>query len=289
MDLSISIVNFNTCDMLRECLTRLRASASGRAVEIIVVDNGSSDGSAELVRREFPEVGLIENAINRYFTAAHNQALRVSTGRYVLILNSDILVFPDTLPRLVEFMDTHPEAGAVGCLLLDAAEKPTRSCWRFPDLKSALLGHKVGVLLFPNSRVRRNYEMLDWDGLSEREVEVVMDSFICLRRETLNQINGYDEAMLMYYTEQDLCLSVKKAGWKVLFTPSIRAVHLHQYTSNRVNPWRIWSIRKRDTVAYFKKHHGILPAAVLNAIWSVDMMIRVPTQYVARLMRGSTR
>jgi GT2 family glycosyltransferase len=287
-DVSISIVNLNTSEMLDKCLVRIETSCVDLSHEIIVVDNGSSDDSCEMVAQRHPNVNLIRNESNRYFSAAHNQAFSRARGDYVLILNSDILVQVGCISNLLQFMDAHREIGAAGCLLLDHAGNPTRSAWRDPTLISTLLGHWLATKLVRRSRSRDEYNMVDWDGLTTREVEVAMDALLCVRREALDAVDGYDEAMLLYYTEQDLCLRLRRAGWLVFFFAGSSAVHVHQYTSRAMNPWWIWWVRRRDMVAYFRKHHGWLKSQLLNAVWTVDIVLRVPLQGLIKRAKSWT-
>ncbi len=288
-DVSISIVNLNTRSMLDDCLDRLEHTCVDVAVQIIVVDNGSSDDSAEMVIQRHPRVKLIRNETNRLFSAAHNQAFEVARGRYFLILNSDILVAAGCVRNLVRFMDERSEIGAAGCLLLDPAGNPMRSAWQTPTMRSTLLSHWLATKLMPRSRIRAEYNLVDWDGLSTREVDVVMDALLCVRRQAFEATTGYDEGLFLYYTEQDLCLRLRRAGWPVYFFGGSSAVHVHQYTSRRMNPWWIWWVRRRDMVAYFRKHHGWLPSQVLNVIWTIDIGLRVPLQSIGRLIAGRTR
>ena len=274
-DVSVSIVSYNTADTLDRGLEALRASR-GVSFEVIVVDNGSADGSAEMLRHRHPWVRLIANSENRFFTAAHNQALGVSRGRYVLIMNSDVLVAPDTLLGLVRFLDAHPGAGAVACRLLKADGGTERNCWRFDTVASVLLEHRLGKAIVRRSRTRQHHRMEDWNPDLDCQVEVVSDAFVAVRREALDQIGGYDERYLLYYTEDDLCLRLARSGWPVFYHAGVHATHIGQVTSRRVGMWRIWWWRRRDAVVFFRKHHGLAASAVINAFWTVDIVVRVP-------------
>jgi GT2 family glycosyltransferase len=280
VDITLSIVNFNTSEMLDGCLGSIFQSTTVANLEVIVVDNGSTDSSVAMVHSKYPSVKVIANNSNLYFTRAHNQALALATGRYFLIMNSDILVFPETLGTMITLMDQNPTVGASSCVLLTETLAVARTCWTFPDLRSVLLEHRLAVWLFPRSRTRARYNLAEWDRLSSRDVDVVMDAFLMARSDAIKSIAGYDERYLLYYTEQDLCLRLHRRGWRITHWAEARVVHIHEHTSRSMNPWRIWWIRRRDAVAYFQKHHGWLPALVLNIVLSVDVLLRVPAKFV---------
>jgi GT2 family glycosyltransferase len=286
-DLTISVVNLNTRETLEQCLLAIKRGAGNLILQTIVVDNGSTDGSADMVASRFPAAELVRNSTNRYFSAAHNQAFAQAVGRYVLILNSDVIVEADCLPNLISFMDLNPRVGAATCLLRLMDGSRQRSAWRLPRLRTPLLGHRLALWLLPHSQSRDEYNMADWDGLTTREVEVGIDAMLCVRREALRQVGGYDEKLLLYYTEQDLCLRLRTAGWQIWFFAGATANHLTENTSRRMNPWWIWWVRRRDMVAYFRKHNGLLPALLLNVIFTIDVLIRVPVKSLARAI--STR
>ena len=262
--------------MLDRCLEQLFASSGPTTFEVIVVDNGSVDGSVDMITSKYPAVRVIPNVSNRYFTTAHNQSLRLSRGRLLLIMNSDILVFPDTLKRMAEFMDQHQSAAAASCQLLNADGSVDRTCWQFRTVKSILFDHRLGLWLFPNSLERKTAQILDWDRRSTRPVDVISDAFMCIRTDVMAAIGGYDESMLLYYTEDDICLRLHLAGWDVYHNSEASAVHYGQFTSRRQSAWTIWWLRRRDAVVYFTKHHGWFPAQFLNLFWTIDIVFRVP-------------
>ena len=282
IDLTISVVNLNTRDALERCIDSVQRGAGDLRLQVIVVDNGSTDGSADMVAERFLTAKVIRNATNRYFSAAHNQAFALAVGRYVLILNSDVMVEADCLPNLVHFMDVNPHVGASTCLLRLMDGSLQRSAWRLPRVSTPLLGHRLALWLVPNSRSRNEYNMSDWDGVTTREVEVAIDALLCVRSEALRQVGGYDEKMVLYYTEQDLCLRLREASWQIWFFGGAAASHVREHTSRQMNPWRIWWLRRRDMITYFRKHHGWLPALALNIVFTIDVLLRVPAQSVMR-------
>src|SRR5262245_41009274 len=227
IDATLSIVSFNTRELLRECLQSIAALDRTNEIETIVVDNGSSDGSPDMVAREFPWVRLIRNPTNRYFAPAHNQAFAVARGRYVGSLNSDTVLYPDTVRKMIDFMDAHPEAGASTCTYLrDGVElKPeAHNYWRFHTL--------LYTILCRNNAGERLYWRLGGErpaAVEARqpivETDVVSDTFLFVRKDVLDRIQGYDERLLLYFTEDDLCASVRRAGYRVYYYAGAKLTH----------------------------------------------------------------
>ena len=252
--LSVIIVNWNTRDLLAQCLTSLYADvpfASFAPFETFVVDNGSTDGSTAMVRERFPWVQLIENRKNVGFAAANNQAIRQSRGRYVLLLNSDTEVRPGALRALVTFMEVHPQAGAAGARLLNADGSLQPSChlmltpWR-----------EFWRLLFLE-RVRRwaTYDMDHWDLDTPREVEVIKGACLMLRREALDQVGLLDERYFMYTEEMDLCYRLLREGWKLYWVPQAQVVHYDGQSTRQVAE-AMYVQLYRSKVQFYRKIGG---------------------------------
>jgi len=231
MDLSIIIVNWNTRDLLDACLASVYASTGGLQLEVFVVDNASGDGSAAMVRTRYPHVRLIENFENRGFAAANNQAIALSAGRYVLLLNSDTELASDALSYLVRFMDAHPRAGAVGPLLLNADGSLQPSChpvltpWR--EFWRLLFLDRVLPLA--------TYPMHRWDRETPREVEVIKGACLLLRAEALAQVGLLDERYFVYTEEMDLCARLLAAGWANHWEPRARVTHYGERSTRQVS------------------------------------------------------
>lgn len=225
VDLSVVVPSHNTRETLLECIAALK-KAGGVSMEVWVVDNASSDGSADAVASGHPDVRLIRNPENRGFAAACNQGIGSSTGRCVLLLNSDAFVEESLPAALVRFMDEHPEAGAVGCRLLNPDGTVQPSCFRTPNLAQAVLelsGHNARR---PGNRFNRAFRILDWGYDTAREVDCVAGACMGMRREAMEQIGGLDERYFLYFEDFDWCRRARAAGWKVLYCPEARAVHI---------------------------------------------------------------
>lgn len=279
-DVTLTIVSFNTADLLRTCLASIAAIEPGLAVQTIVVDNASSDGSADMVAREFPWVELIRNPTNRYFGPAHNQAFPRARGRYVGILNPDTRLFPDTLRRMTEFMDTRPDAGISTCLFSRDDGTPlnveAHNHWRFHSLLyGALCRNAAGERLYRTLGGAASRPIaVDGDVV---ETDVVSGAFLFVRKEALDKIGGFDPRLLMYGTEDDMCASVKRLGYRVYYYAGAQIVHAVSASVRRSNPFWIRWLFASDLMRYHRKHGDALTrwlaVPTLFGAYLVDAMV----------------
>lgn len=252
--LSVCIVNWNTRDRLAACLSALREQADALGAEVIVVDNASEDGSAEMVRCRFPWVELIANAQNRYYAAANNQAIAASTGRYVLLLNPDVEVHDGALEAMCRFLDEHEDAAAVACRLLLPDGSLQANCRRFPA-PLMLLWEATGLArLFARSRVFGAYRMTHWSYDEVAEVDQPMASCLMLRREALGEVGGFDEGFPMFFNDVDLCWRLKRAGWRVYYSPEATALHHHGASTGLVRREMLRESH-RSLARFYRKHY----------------------------------
>ncbi len=275
LDVSVVIINWNTRDILRNCLVSVFEQTQGIAVEVIVVDNASHDGSVEMVQEEFPRVALITNEENRGFAAGNNQGLAAAQGRYVLLLNSDTIVLDGAVKKTVAFADAHPEAAVTGCRVLNSDRTPQASCFMFPSALNMLLSAFYLYRLFPKNRFFGRERMTWWDKGSPREVDVVSGCFMMVRREAIEHVGAMDEAFFMYAEETDWCYRFKKAGWKVMFMPEACIIHLGRASSQRVA--QKMRLQLSGSILYFLKKHGRTPEYVLGcALTALFFLVRIP-------------
>jgi len=287
MDVSIIIVNWNTRDILRDCLESVYVCTKDIAFEVIVIDNASSDGSADMAKREFPQVRLVENSENKGFAAANNQGMRLARGRYVLLLNSDTVVLDAAIQRAVGFADSHPEAGVVGCRVLNADRSLQPTCFMFPSVLNILLWTTYVYKLFSRSRFWGRERMTWWNRDDVREVDVVTGCFMLVRREAIERVGPMDEQFFMYAEEADWCYRFSRAGYKRLFMPDAQIIHLGGASSDQIKPRMIAQWRK-STLLYFRKHKGPLALGAAWALLSMFYLTRVP-YWVARAAVGRLR
>ena len=267
IDLTVVIVNWNVRDLLRCCLQSIEAEASqafgGFALEIVVVDNASTDGSVEMVRAEFPNVRLIANDKNRGFTVANNQGLALGQGRYLLLLNPDTEVTGGALATMVLSMDGHPEIGALGPQLRYPDGSLQSSRRRFPTFATALVESTVVQEWWGDNRVLRRYYMADTPDDAIQSVDWLVGACLLVRRQAYEQVGGLDEDFFMYSEEMDWCRRIKDAGWLVVYLPTATVVHHEGRSSEQVIPARHIHFQS-SKVRYFRKHHGSFQAEVLR-------------------------
>ncbi len=253
MDLSVVIVNWNTRDMLRDCLQTVFDRAGLLDMEVWVVDNASQDDSVEMVKAEFPEVRLICNSENRGFAAANNQALAQAEGRHVLLLNSDTLVLGDVLGRSVDWLDAHPEVGVMGCRVLNRDHSLQITGSRFPTLLNLTL-QATGLSRLPG-RFFDRYRMERWDRRNARAVDVVSGCYMMVRRSAMEQVGLLDEAFFFYGEETDWCSRFAQAGWQLWMAPVGEIVHFGGGSVRQLNH-RKDVLLTQGTVRLHAKHYG---------------------------------
>ncbi len=254
-DLSVCIVNWNTRKDLEEAIASVFASDPGLSLEIIVLDNASTDGSVQMMRARFPGVKLLESAENLGFARGYNRAAQAAAGRYLLVLNPDTVVQAGALRRLVEFLDSHPEAGAAGPRLLNADGSLQFSCRHFPTPLAAILRNTFLGRLLPRNRFTRCYLMSDWDHTAIQSVDWVSGAAICIRREVWEQVGGFDERFFMYAEDIDWSLRAQQAGWKVYYVPEATIIHRIGRSSDQ-RPFPMVIEFHRSMARFYRKHYA---------------------------------
>jgi GT2 family glycosyltransferase/lipopolysaccharide/colanic/teichoic acid biosynthesis glycosyltransferase len=233
-DLSIVIVGFNSLPQLGDCLASVRDTGASTRLEVVVVDNASSDGTVEYIRREHPGVRIVPNSRNVGYSKAVNQGIAESRARYTLVLNPDIVVLPGAIDRLVEFMEEHPEVGIAGSKLLNEDGSLQYSCRRFYTFWTLVLRRTPLGRLFRNGRTISNYLMLDYDHEQSREVDWVIGACMIVRKEALADFGGMDERFFLYFEDVDWCYRVWQSGWKVWYVAD--SVMRHSYARESARP-----------------------------------------------------
>ncbi|MBI1918199.1 MAG: glycosyltransferase family 2 protein, partial [Planctomycetes bacterium] len=229
-DVSVCVVNWNCRELLRGCLASLLHHEQGAHSEVIVVDNGSADGAADMVAHEFPEVVLIRNVSNAGFARANNQAARLARGRYLFFLNNDTLVPPETVGSLLDYAEAHPEVGILAPRLRDARGRVQLSCRTRPTVAALL--HRICLLRW-TGLLRRAYRRYRWreEELEQtREVEVVMGAAMLVRRDLFAWCGGWDEEYTFGGEDIDLCVRVATSH-AIVFYPAAEVVHYGRVSS----------------------------------------------------------
>jgi GT2 family glycosyltransferase len=262
------IVNWNTLELLRDVLRSVHDNPAGIRSEVIVIDNASDDGSADMVAAEFPETILIRNTDNRGFAAANNQGFEVATGRHILLLNSDTVVLGDVLGTSVHYLDAHPDVGAIGCRVLNPDGSMQRTCSMWPSLLNlTLLTTGLWKLRRPRSLAQflGRYQMMEWARDSERPVEVISGCYLMLRRTVLEQIGPLDESFFFFGEETDWCRRMRDAGWRLMFAPVGEIIHYGGASAHKLNHRR--DLLLTDAmVRLHRKHDGRLAGAAMWAL-----------------------
>jgi GT2 family glycosyltransferase len=262
-DVSIVIVSFNTREVLRECLEAIRAGAGRCSYEVIVVDNGSTDESAAMVKQDFPECVVVETGQNLGFAGANNVGFGLARGRYTVLLNSDAFLSKDLLETAVQLMDAHPEVGLAGGLLTGRDGSWQPSARQFPSLLNDLLSLSGLASRFPDSRFFGKADRTWADSSEPAETDWVPGAFSIIRSEVLSVVGSFDERFFLYYEEVDLCRRIKSAGFKVQYWPQIKVVHIGGESARSLQPAALSSSgaqlllwRWRSCLLYYRKHHG---------------------------------
>lgn len=258
VDVTVIIVNYNTKELLRPCIDALRQGAGGHRLQIVIVDNDSRDGSADLLRAEYAECELLFNTSNVGFGRANNQAAARSRGRYVLLLNTDAFVARDTLDRTVRYLDEHPACALLGARLVGRDGDLQPSCRYFPTPWNEFLVRVGLARFFPSTRL---VDDMTWDHATPRECDWVPGCYYLVRRQVVDQVGLFDPRFFLYYEEVDHCRAVKAAGWKVVFFPDATVVHIGGESAKSDAALtsagrQISALQIESSLLYFRKHHG---------------------------------
>ena len=273
MKLSIVIICWNDWKVIEDCLRSIFESKPKIEFEVIVSDNGSTDGSVERIRAQFPSVRLVENGSNLGFAKGNNAGIRDARGEYVLILNPDTITHPGSLDRWIEFADRHPEAGAFGCRILNPDGTYQESARPFPTVRRSLVAalglRQVGRLT--RAFLSDKYE--GWKGDSERDIDWQSGSCVLFRGDLLKKLGGFDERFFYHYEEVDLCLRVWAVGYSIRFTPEVTVTHLGGQSVGRF-PVRFALETNRNRYRYFYKHFGAQGTIRCRRVMLMHLRIR---------------
>jgi len=255
-DVSVIIVSYNSEHLLPRTLAALQAGCGQLRLQVVVVDNASRDRSVELLKRDFPNVELIENTTNLGFGRANNQAISRARGRYVLLLNPDAFVSPDALPRTIDFMDDHPRTGVLGVKLVDENGRVQPSCFYFPTpwnvfVRMSQLDDLIGAPSF-----------VERDTASLRACDWVPGCFYLIRYEVIKTVGLFDPRYFLYFEEIDHCRSLRTLGWEVIYYPFVQVVHIGgesaKLSANDLEGnQRALALLAESEFLYYRKHHGI--------------------------------
>jgi GT2 family glycosyltransferase len=264
---SVIVVAYNAREVLHACLTRVREEARDTPLELIVVDNASRDGAADMVARDFPDARLVRSPVNLGFAAGNNVGFKMARGDYVLLLNPDALPEPGAIAQSLARMAAQPRAGLGGGRLLDSDGRLQPSARRFPSLLNEFLALSGLAARYPKSRLFGRFDRTWADPERAAPVDWVPGAFTLIRRAVLEEVGMFDERFFLYYEEVDLCRRARDAGWQVWYWPDIVVDHIGGVSSRSVDSLEmsasgaqlvLW--RMRSALLYYRKHHGRLMA-----------------------------
>jgi len=272
-DLSVIIVSYNTREILRACLDKVLQAGEGMNMQVIVVDNASRDGSAEMVQQDFPTIQVIASDINLGFAAGNNLGFKHASGRYIVLLNPDAMLPTDALQVAMQHMEENPDAGMGGARLLGRTGKLEPSARKFPSLLNEILVISGLAARFPGSRFFGRFDR-SWDD-PERPAKVdwVPGAFAIIRKSALLEIGEFDERFFLYYEEVDLCRRFNNGGWGIWYWPDIIVRHWggessktveHVEFSSSGSQLTLW--RMRSALLYYRKHHGAISTWLVSQL-----------------------
>lgn len=283
LDLAIVIVNYNTGELLRDCLNSIFESHKNFTYQVYVIDNNSPDGSAELVQEAFPQVHLIESRVNGGFAYANNLGLREigldnsQQPRYVLLLNPDTILPPAALQEMQAFMDAHPDAGAAGPRLVLPNGELDRACRRsFPSPQVAFYRLTLLSFLFPRSRRFGRYNLSYLDPDETTEVDSVVGAFMMVRGEAIEQVGLLDESFFMYGEDLDWAYRIKQAGWKIYYNADVTVLHYKEAASKGQRAIRLKTRYEfyRAMYLFYRKHYAATTPLWLHGLVLAGLVLR---------------
>jgi len=286
-DLSIVIVSWNTRALLAQCLHSIdeeRAAYPNLSMEVFVVDNVSHDGSGAMVRQRFPWVQLIENHSNVGFAAGNNQAIEMSRGRYILLLNPDTQVIAGALQALVHFMDTNPQAGAAGSRLLNPDGSLQISCYPRPTLTREIWRLFHLDKLYPYAI----YKMQQWWITQPRNVDIVQGASLIVRRDVIEEVGGLDADYFIYSEEVDLCTRIQNANWRIYWVPQSAVIHYGGQSTQQVATEMFLKLYE-GKIIYFRKNRGQVAAELYKLILLIASTARLAISLFTWLGRSAGR
>lgn len=292
MLLSIIIVNWNTKELLRKCIQSIMSNAPSFNYEIIVIDNASSDGSADMLKYELAKdqyldrfdsvtnAHVIINEQNLGFAKANNQGIKRAKGEYILLLNPDTEIQHNCLQRTVNFMAQHQDIGILGCKLLNPDKTIQSSVRRFPTLSSQALILLKLHNLFPNQATLKKYYMSDFDYEKSQEVDQVMGAYFLINKKVIDKIGELDEKYWIWFEEVDYCKQAKKAGFKTYYYEDAETIHQKAQSFNQVLGIKKQVYLNNSLLHYFNKFHSIFSVLIILFLYPISLLLALIVDFV---------
>jgi GT2 family glycosyltransferase len=286
--LSIVIVNYNVEYFLEQCLHSVFNAVKNIDAEVFVVDNNSVDGSCDMVRERFPDAILIDNKENLGFSKANNQAIRVSTGEYALLLNPDTVVEEDTFEKVVDFMDEHPDAGGLGCKMIDGKGKFLPESKRGLPTPQVAFYKMIGLSrIFPKSKKFGRYHLGYLDDDEVHEIEILAGCFMLMRKSVLNEVGLLDEDFFMYGEDIDLSYRIILGGYKNYYYPHTRIIH-YKGESTKKSSVNYVFVFYNAMIIFARKHFSEKNARLFTLLINMAIYLRASVALVNRFFKKAT-
>lgn len=278
MQCSIIIVSWNVRAQLERCLRSIESTTDRATVAVFVVDNASTDSSADMVAIQFPWVRLIRNHTNKGFAAACNQAIKLTVEGHVLLLNPDTELREGTVSKVLACLATHSDAGIIGCRLVYPDGTTQQTVRRFPDTYSHILIMLKLHNFFPRYRWITRYYAHDFDYAHDAYVDQVMGAFFLIRRALITDVGLLDEGYYIWYEEVDYCRRARTCGWRTYYTSAATAVHHKGVSFKQRSPIRLQIILNNSIIRYFRVHETVWSACVLAALYPASLLLALVQQ-----------
>ncbi|MBI2037796.1 MAG: glycosyltransferase family 2 protein [Candidatus Magasanikbacteria bacterium] len=275
MKLSVILVNWKTRDITRDALVSIYKETRNIEFEVIVVDNNSQDGSVEMIKKEFPQVILIENSDNRGFGKANNQGLKIAKGDYLMFLNTDVVVLDHAIEKLVNYLDTHADVMMVGPRLLNRDLTFQHVCRRMLPNPTNSFFHLFGLTkIFKNSKFVTDYKQYLADPEVTGPAQALSGAAMMFRKAVYEQIGGFDETFFMYGEDLDFCKRVLDKGWKTVYVSEAKIIHFGGQSSGK--RWVKSLINFYEAMwLYYRKHFYNQHNIILNLIIWMGIKVRM--------------
>lgn len=285
MDLSIIIVSFNTKELLAQTIKSVIDAVRNINYEIIVVDNASSDGSSEMIKKEYKNVRLIQNEANKGFANANNKGINLSTGKYILLLNSDTVVLKDCIEKCVKYLDINDDIGGLGCKVLLKDGELDHACKRgFPTPEASFYYMLKLDKLFPNKRHFGKYTLNYISEDDINDVDSLTGAFMMVKKEVIDKIGLLDEDFFMYGEDIDWCYKIKEAGWRVVYYPEASIVHYKGASSKKKRFKTIYEFH-RAMYLFYNKHYLKKYNIFITALVYIGIGLKLLVSLIINLLK----
>ena len=286
VDVSIVIVNYNSFSLLDNCLSTLFQETKEISFEVIVVDNGSTEEGIGKVISKYPKVKFILNHTSIGFAAVNNQGFKESTGKYILMLNNDVVFIEDVISKVVKFSKENYDQVIIGCKLLNEDHTHQISIIDF-DTISNLFGENFFLYkLFPRSRILNKYHLNNSQETKPIEVDAVKGAFLFIPKTILKKLDGLDERFFFYYEETDLCYRWKKSGGKIYYYPQAEIIHIGGASTDS-NLWFKFRNQHVSKIQFFQKHFSGIKFVLALSLHELGLVLRFPLYFVIGLIKGN--